>query len=112
MAKKKGMGVSPLTNRIYYGTQDTEKHMWIGQKTDITDSAIASVFEWFMANMDGNSNSDEPCCRCDSKQTNADRIRNMSDEELAEFLITFKNTFGEEYEGEASCMDWLQSEAE
>jgi hypothetical protein len=59
-----------------------------------------------------NSNSDEPCCRCDSKQTNADRIRNMPDKELAEFLITFKNTFGEEYEGEASCMDWLQSEAE
>lgn len=44
-------------------------------------------------------------------ETNADRIRNMSDEELAEFLITFKNTFGEEYEGEVSCMDWLQSEA-
>lgn len=44
--------------------------------------------------------------------TNADRIRNMSDEELAEFLITFKNTFGKEYEGEASCMEWLQSEAE
>ena len=51
MAKKKGTGVSPLTNRIYYGTQDTEKHMWLGQKTDITDSAIASVFEWFMANI-------------------------------------------------------------
>lgn len=48
----------------------------------------------------------------DDKQTNADRIRNMSDEELAELLITFKNTFGEEYEGKASCMDWLQSEAE
>lgn len=44
--------------------------------------------------------------------TNADRIRNMSDEELSEFLVGFKNTFGEEYEGEASCMDWLQSEAE
>ncbi len=44
--------------------------------------------------------------------TNADRIRNMSDEELAEFLVTFKNTFGEEYEGEASCLGWLQSEAE
>ena len=27
--------------------------MWVGQKTDITDSAIASVFEWFMANMEG-----------------------------------------------------------
>lgn len=51
-------------------------------------------------------------CRCNSSQTNAEKIRSMSDEELAEFLITFKNTFGEEYEGEASCMDWLQSEAE
>jgi hypothetical protein len=60
----------------------------------------------------GNSRDNEPCCRCDSKQTNADRIRNMSDEELAEFLVGFKNTFGEEYEGEASCMEWLQSEAE
>lgn len=59
-----------------------------------------------------NSRENEPCCRCDSRNTNADRIRNMSDEELAEFLITFKNTFGEEYEGEASCMDWLQSKAE
>lgn len=59
-----------------------------------------------------NSRDNEPCCRCDSRQTNADRIRNMSDEELAEFLITFKNTFGGEYEGEASCMDWLQSGAE
>lgn len=45
------------------------------------------------------------------KQTNADRIRNMSDEQLAEFLVGFKNTFGEEYEGEVSCMEWLQSEA-
>nr|DAZ01521.1 MAG TPA: hypothetical protein [Caudoviricetes sp.] len=59
-----------------------------------------------------NSKDNEPCCRCDSRKTNADRIRNMSDGELAEFLITFKNTFGEEYEGEASCMEWLRSEAE
>lgn len=65
-------------------------------------------------NCQHNSNlrNNEPCCRCDSRQTNADRIRNMSDEELAEFLVGFKNTFGEEYEGEASCMEWLQSEAE
>lgn len=59
-----------------------------------------------------NSRDNEPCCRCDSRKTNADRIRNMPDEELAEFLVTFKNAFGEEYEGEASCMDWLKSEAE
>ena len=59
-----------------------------------------------------NSRDNEPCCRCDCRQTNADMIRNMPDEELAEFLTTFKNTFGEEYEGEASCVEWLQSEAE
>ena len=59
-----------------------------------------------------NSRDNEPCCRCDSRQTNADMIRNMSDEELAEFLITLKNTFGEEYDGEVSCMEWLHSEAE
>lgn len=44
--------------------------------------------------------------------TNADRIRSMSDEELAEFLVNFKNTYGDEYEGEMSCLDWLKSEAE
>ena len=34
-----------------------------------------------------NSRDNEPCCRCDRKQTNADRIRNMPDEELAELLF-------------------------
>lgn len=48
----------------------------------------------------------------ETNHANADRIRNMSDEELAEFLIAFKNTFGEEYEGQGSCLDWLQSEEE
>ena len=42
--------------------------------------------------------------------TNAERIRSMTDDELAVFLTKFKNTFGEEYEGEKSCLDWLQSE--
>ena len=45
-------------------------------------------------------------------RTNADRIRSMSDEELAKYLVNFKNTFGEEYEGEISCLEWLQSEVE
>ena len=65
-----------------------------------------------------NSNSDEPCCRCDSRQTNADRIRNMSDEELAEFLCKVKSDYqwmehefpSEEEHGEWE--EWLQSEAE
>lgn len=43
-------------------------------------------------------------------KTKADKIRNMSDEELANFLINFRNTFGEEYEGEMSCLDYLKSE--
>nr|DAN89968.1 MAG TPA: hypothetical protein [Bacteriophage sp.] len=70
--------------------------------------------EKISCNCQHNSNprDNEPCCRCDSRMTNADRIRNMTDEELAEFLVGFKNTFGGEYEGEASCMEWLQSEAE
>lgn len=27
MARKKGFGVSPITNKIFYGTQDTDKGM-------------------------------------------------------------------------------------
>lgn len=49
----KGFGVSPITNTIYYGTQDPEKHMFTGKKEDVTNGAIAAVFEWFMGNMDG-----------------------------------------------------------
>lgn len=51
MANKKGLGVSPITNRIFYGTQNTDKNMWVGQKVDVTESAIAAVYEWFMAHM-------------------------------------------------------------
>ena len=61
MAKKKGFGVSPITNTIYYGTQDTEKHMWVGQKTDVTNDVIAAVYEWFMGNMeDSEGKKEEP----------------------------------------------------
>lgn len=64
-----------------------------------------------------NSRDNEPCCRCDSKTTNADRIRNMGDEELADIL--FDSCF--EVMHADSCpvgtckkciLDWLQSEAE
>ena len=49
----KGFGVSPLTNTIYYGTQDAKRQMWTGKKEDVTDGAIAAVFEWFMGHMVG-----------------------------------------------------------
>lgn len=42
--------------------------------------------------------------------TNADRIRAMTDEELAEFISGKARTFGEEYEGYMSALDWLKEE--
>lgn len=69
-----------------------------------------------------NSRENEPCYKCDSQHTNADRIRNMSDEELAEFMSENTSYY---YCGvqckdrpksptESSCnfrwLDWLQSE--
>lgn len=50
----------------------------------------------------------EPCCRCDSRPTNADRIRNMSDEELADWIY-YHNT---KFSSEKQWFNWLQSEAE
>ena len=44
--------------------------------------------------------------------TNADRIRAMTDEELAEFISGKARTFGEEYEGYMSALDWLKEEAQ
>ena len=70
-----------------------------------------------------NSRDNEPCCICDSRHTNADRIRNMSDEELAEFIeqISADNmetiSFGtkeykEIWESKETAFGWLQSEVE
>ena len=75
-----------------------------------------------------NSRENEPCCRCDSRQTNADRIRNMSDEEMAERIASSSNFNCADYcdsfqmgvlsdaigkkEGLALVLNWLQSEAE
>ena len=55
MASKtvKKMGVSPITNTIYYGNVNEEKGSWVGEKKDVTNMAIASVFEWFLNQMDG-----------------------------------------------------------
>ena len=76
-----------------------------------------------------NPRDNEPCCRCDNRKTNADRIRNMSDEELAEWLTNmcdierheepFKSIYNLDTEQEEEIHDsygdllnWLQSEAE
>ena len=54
----------------------------------------------------------------EKKETNADRIRNMSDEELAEFLCKVKSDYQwmeHEFPSEeehSEWEEWLQSEAE
>ena len=61
----------------------------------------------------GNSRDNEPCCRCDSRKTNADRIRSMSDEELAEFLAVHDlGLKGNDLPMLTDWLEWLQSEAE
>lgn len=42
----KAMGVSPITDTIYYGNLKNDK--WVGKKEDVTQMAIKAVFEWFM----------------------------------------------------------------
>lgn len=45
MNRIKQLGVSPLTGNIYYGTVDTDKNVWIGNKTDVTEMACRVVAE-------------------------------------------------------------------
>ena len=60
-----------------------------------------------------NSRENEPCCRCDSRQTNADRIRNMSDEELAEFLAVHDLGLKDnDLPMPTDWFEWLTSEAD
>lgn len=68
-----------------------------------------------------NSRENEPCCGCDSRKTNADRIRSMSDEELADVLFDscLEVMELEECTNTDNCvvckrcvLEWLQSEAE
>ena len=68
-----------------------------------------------------NSRDNEPCYRCDSRHTNADRIRNMSDEELLDFICsieTYEEGSVKTIENGISMhtvtevREWLQSEAE
>ena len=52
------------------------------------------------------------CLGYDPPKTNADRIRSMTDEELAKFISGKARGFGEEYEGYMSALDWLKEECE
>lgn len=50
MATKNGIGYSPLTDKVYLGRQNTEKRMWVGDKTDITNEFLAVSAEYFEEN--------------------------------------------------------------
>ena len=50
-------------------------------------------------------------CR-DRKESNSDRLRRMTDEELAKFISGKARGFGEEYEGYMNALDWLKEESE
>lgn len=65
-------------------------------------------FKWCVCTDDSPVLDMERDCDYYAPMTNADQIRNMTDEELADFIINFDNHFGEEYEGEQSCLAWLQ----
>lgn len=69
-------------------------------------------FKWCVCTDDSPVLDMERDCDYYAPMTNADRIRSMNDDELAAFIINFDNRFGEEYEGEQSCLSWLQKESE
>ncbi|WP_434088188.1 DUF7446 family protein, partial [Escherichia coli] len=46
--KIKTMGASPLSGRIFQGTLNTEKGMWVGKREDVTDQAVRAVAEHMM----------------------------------------------------------------
>ena len=71
-----------------YGSRKTGVTVGYGEAISILSDMLSNA-DSHTCNCRHNSNSrdNEPTsCRCDSRQTNADRIRSMSDEELAELI--------------------------
>ena len=50
MATKTGIGYSPLTDKVYLGRQNEEKHIWVGDKKDITNQFLAVSSQFFEVN--------------------------------------------------------------
>lgn len=80
---KKGFGVSPLTNTIYYGTykcddgflsNDNRDRVFTGNKVDVTDEVIAVVFEWFMYNTVQHCNGEDEMYRVTYPNVNYELI--------------------------------------
>lgn len=109
-----------------YGNRETGVSVGYGEAINILSDMLSNAdSQTCSCKHNSNSRENEPCCRCDSRQTNADRIRNMSDEELAEFLdIIGEDGISSQYtdvpcdcccektECSKCWKEWLQSEAE
>lgn len=95
-------------------TADKFKDFFLRIIANINYKGVCGRYEKEIAEMflkafgDSEERDNKPCCRCDSRQTNADRIRNMSDEELADWIY-YHNT---KFSSEKQWIEWLQSEAE
>ena len=50
MSIRKGIGHSPLTDKVYLGKQNKAKGMWVGEKEDITNDFINVAFQYFEEN--------------------------------------------------------------
>lgn len=50
MSIKKGIGYSPLTEKVFLGKQNQEKRIWIGEKEDITSDFINVMFQYVEPN--------------------------------------------------------------
>lgn len=93
------------------------KNKWRRMKIGCLEYLLCEECSDEVFNFIDSHSSQEPFVN-DNKSTNADRIRNMSDEELAEFLCKVKSDYqwmehefpSEEEHGE--WKEWLQSETE
>ena len=110
-----------------YCNRETGASVGYGEAINILSDMLSNA-DVHTCNCQHNSNSrdNEPCCRCDSRQTNSDRIRNMSDEELAELITGSLNFDCADYcdsftqgcafncnkKDREIALKWLQSEAE
>lgn len=109
-----------------YCNRETGVSVGYGEAINILSDMLSNA-DVHTCNCQHNSNSrdSESCCRCDSKQTNADRIRNMSDYDLGDLLQSVSSSVENGNAFISFCIDdteitmdfrdiyeWLQSEAE
>jgi len=112
MRKEKGFTQRELASKV--GVNEVSMSRYIKGERVPTVPTIVSIAQVLGASVDylvGTSN-------VKKRQNNADRIRNMSDEELAQFLCKVKSDYQwmeHEFPSEeehSEWEEWLQSEAE